>query len=765
MRRTRDAIWLSAASSIVLGGMLLASPSFAAAQSSSGNQHARDHIEQVTVTARRRVEDIQKVPIAVTAITSQTISDNAITTTAGLEKLVPNVNLTPINYAGGALGAAIRGVSFDDLERSFEPAIAVSVDGMFLASNSGALVDMFDIGSIEVLRGPQGTLFGRNTVGGVINVTHTRPTGEWGATADLTFGSNGEKDYKFRVNMPIVRDKLAAKFTFYSLNSDSFQHNLFTGKTDPGIDRKAASATFLFTPNENFDALLTYTHIDDHSHYPKPVNLTAPGQLFCAAFGACITNGADLQARHGYDVSLTGGEFYTPYKSDSVILQMNDRLGAVTLHSISGYMHMTDTLNEENTGAADISTPVGPMPLLRVYRGTHSWQFTQELRAETNFSGPFNMVGGIYYFHSYYRLYPQSVYLLGGEISRFTATQKDDSLAAFAEGTYQITPDTQLTVGGRYTWESKDFTMTTYATPPATGVLFKCPDPSLVGPAYAACRKPTTSYTKFTPHVSLSHNLSKDIMIYASYSQGFRSGGWNGRAASTTSIGPYAPETVDSYEVGWRSEFFQKRLQLNLTAFRADYNNKQEEVLTPSPINPAASETTVQNAGQATINGLEVEAEAIPVDGLHLTGSLGYLDASYQKFLVSGVDVRASKNFRYAPKWTFDIGGDYTIPAGSMGGAFILVANYNWSDKFTTSPNKDTTGLGRDTVPSYGKLDLSIGYTGDLTGPNVSYRLSLFANDVLHSDGHITRKLDAGAFWFGAVQPGRTIGVQLTLQR
>lgn len=762
MRCNFKATWFWTASSMVLGCLLASSPGFAAEAANTNALQARDHIESITVTARRRKENVQKVPIAVTAISNQMISDNVITTTASLQKLVPNVSFTPISYAGGALGASIRGVSFDDLERSFEPAVAVSVDGMFLASNSGALVDLFDINSIEILRGPQGTLFGRNTVGGVINITHTKPTGEWGATGDFTFGSYGQNDYKLRVNMPIIKDKLAAKFTFYSVNSNSFQHNLLTGKTDPGLDRKAYSATFLFTPNANFDALLIYNHINDHSHYTKPVNLTAPGQLFCDAFGACITNGGDLQAQHGYKVSLGSAEFYTPYTSDSVILQMNDRLGAFSLHSITSYMHMKDTLNEENTGAADVNVGFGPQPLIRVFRGTTSSQFTQEVRAESNFSGPFNFVAGLYYFHSHYRLFPQNVYLLGGLISQFTAAQTDDSFAAFAEGTYQITPNTQLTVGGRYTWERKDFSIVTNNVPPATGIIFQCPDPTLVGTAYAACRNPTTSFSKFTPHVSLSHNLTDAIMVYASYSQGFRSGGWNGRAASNTSIGPYAPETVNSYEVGLRSELWKNKLRLNLTAFRANYNNKQEEVLTPSPINPAATETAVQNAGQATINGVEAELEAIPVDGLHLTGSLGYLDASYGKFLVNGVDVRSQKNFRYAPRWTYDVGADYTLDAGSLGGAFIFVANYNWQAKFTTSPNKDTTGLGRDTSPAYGKLDLSVGYSG-ATANGVGYKISLFANDVAHSNGHLTRKLDAGAFWFGVVEPGRTLGVNLNI--
>lgn len=760
----RKAAWLWTASSMVLGCLVAASPGVAAEGGNASAPVVRDQIESVTVTARRREENLQRVPLAVTAISSQTISDNVITTTASLQKLVPNVNLTSITYAGGALGASIRGVSFDDLERSFEPAVAVSVDGMVLASNSGALVDMFDIGSIEILRGPQGTLFGRNTVGGVINIAHTKPTGEWGATADFTYGSYGQNDYKFRVNMPIIKDKLAAKFTFYSVNSDSFQRNLVTGTRDPGLDRKAYSATFLFTPSADFDALLIYNHIDDHSHYTKPVNLTAPGQLFCDAFGACITNGGDVQAKHGYKVSLGSAQFYTPYKSDSVILQMNERLGAISLHSITSYMHMKDTLDEENTGAADINLGAGPQPLIRIYRGTTSSQFTQELRTESNFSGPFNFVAGLYYFHSHYRLFPQDVSLLGSLISRFTAAQTDDSLAGFAEGTYQITPNTQLTVGGRYTWERKDFSIVTDNVPPATGIIFQCPDTALVGAAYAACRNPTTSFSKFTPHVSLSHNLTDDIMVYASYSQGFRSGGWNGRAASNTSIGPYAPESVDSYEIGWRSQLYENKLRFNLTAFRADYTNKQEEVLTPSPINPAATETTVQNAGQATINGVEAELEAIPLEGLHLTGSLGFLDASYGKFVVSGVDVLSQKNFRYAPKWTYDIGADYTIDAGSLGGAFVLVANYNWQAKFMTSPNKDTTGLNRDTSPAYGKLDLSIGYTGNLSGGDVNYKLSLFANDVAHADGHVTRKLDAGAFWFGTVEPGRTLGVNLNIQ-
>ena len=175
-------------------------------------------LEEIVVTARKRTEDLQSVPVAVSAFQGKFLEEQFTSTVSDLERFTPNVQLQPIEYSGGGLTAAIRGVGFGDLEKSFEPAVAVSVDGLFLASNTGATIDSFDIASVEILRGPQGTLFGRNTVGGTVNITRTRPTGEWGLKAAVSYGSYDSKTFKMIANAPLIKDVLALKVGAYVSN-------------------------------------------------------------------------------------------------------------------------------------------------------------------------------------------------------------------------------------------------------------------------------------------------------------------------------------------------------------------------------------------------------------------------------------------------------------------------------------------------------------------------------------------------------------------
>ena len=734
----------------------------AAAAEASAAAGGSVSLEEVVVTARQRAENIQSVPVAVSAVSGAFLAQRVATDTTALERYTPNVTLSANNFTSGGLTASIRGISFADLERSFEPAVGLAVDGVFLASNSGAIIDLFDVESVEVLRGPQGTLFGRNTTGGVISINHTRPTGRFGATADAIFGSYGRNDYKLMLNAPIVPDKLAAKVVLYDLNSDSFTRNIDTGKQDPGENRKAISASLLFTPSKAFSAWLTYEHIHDKSSSPKAVNLTTPDQAFCAAFGACITNGAYVNARYGYKVSLGSYPFNSPFDSDNFNLRLHYAADLFDLDSITGYLRAKDHLNEENTGAADFHLPGVPfgLPLLVANRTTNSHQFSQELRVTSHLHGPINFVAGLYYFDSYYHLDPQIVSVFLSPIQDFESSQNAKSYAGFAETYVNLPASTRLTLGGRYTHETKRFSTTSY-NPGGPGVLFTCPDPTLVGPAFAACRDPRVSFDNFTPRVSLDHHFTDDLMIYATYARGFRSGGWNGRAQSPTSIGPYAPETVDNYEGGVRAQWLGRRLTTNLTAFDMKYANKQEEVLTPSPINPLASETTVQNAASASIKGVEFEGQAAPSQGLRLYSAVGYLDAKYDRFLVGGVDVKASRNFRFAPKWTVSFGADQTIPLDALHGRIVASANYKWTDTIATNLEKDTTGLNRDLIAPYSRFDLSLGFAQNGGPLGLGYRVSFFANDLTHNNGRIVQTLNAGAFWFGSVAPGRTLGVEL----
>jgi iron complex outermembrane receptor protein len=727
-------------------------------------------LEEIVVTARKRTEDLQSVPVAVSAFQGKFLEEQFTSTVSDLERFTPNVQLQPIEYSGGGLTAAIRGVGFGDLEKSFEPAVAVSVDGLFLASNTGATIDSFDIASVEILRGPQGTLFGRNTVGGTVNITRTRPTGEWGLKAAVSYGSYDNKTFKAIANAPLLKDVLALKVGAYVSNGDLFTRNFVSGVRDRGASKVSFTSALLFTPSTNFEALLSYDHINDKSQFPKAVNLTTPGGLICDILPGgvgCIGASYDVAKAQDFKVSFTQKPFYAPLLSDSINLRMTWHGPWYDIESTTGYIGMHDKLSEENTGVPDL----GGTPVFTAERNGTSNQFSQEVRMTSKLDSAFNYVAGVYYFKSRYTLNPQDIYLLGGQIQHFTASQDSKSYAAFAETYWTIAPQTRLTVGARYTRETKEFADTAFDTtqPQPFPVAFACPDPTLptTDPSFAACRDPSVTFSKVTPRVSLDYKFTPDAMIYATWSRGFRSGGWNGRATSQTSIGPYDPETVDNYEVGVRTEWLDHRLRMNLTLFDEKYKNKQEEVLTPAPNGPPGSiETVVRNAAAATIKGVELEVTAAPVDNVTLYSSAGYLDAKYDRFdqydAVSGqvLDVKDTRNLRYAPKITFNVGGNWRLPAPSMNGRFIVSGNYKWLDKFASSPVKDTSGLNRDIIPSYGQFDTSLSYERELSNHHSHFRASAYLNDAFHNGGRVIRTLDAGVFWFGEVNVARTWGVE-----
>lgn len=753
---------------------LFAAPAFAedqaAAEATAADAATADTggIEQITVTARKRVEDVQSVPLAVSAISGKSLENRFVPDIRSVAKYIPNVQLGQVQYSGATLSAAIRGISFADIERSFEPAVATSIDGIFLASNTGALVDMFDVESIEVLRGPQGTLFGRNTVGGIINVKRSRPTGELGAKLSVTGGSYGRNDYKAILNAPLIKDVLAAKIGVFSINSHSFTYDATSGKAEPGLSRLDITGSLLFTPSANFEALLTYEHLKDRSHYPNPVNQSVgpqangyAGELACNVFALC-GHAAEYE-KSGYRVSYGGLPFSAPLDADNVTLNMKYKGDNFSIASVTGYMKNKDSLNIDNIGDA-----LAPgTPLFHPVRHLHGDQFSQELRVDTDFDGMFNIVTGLYYFQSTYSLDNQSVYVADGvenpaaRVDTFSAGQTVKSYAAFAETYWKVTPTTRITIGGRYTHEQKDFHVDKPAVSVAEGGPYHCPDATS---AYGPCANPTLKFNRFTPRVSLDQQLAKDVMLYASWSRGFRSGGWNGRPGSTPdTIGPYQPENVDSYEVGFRSKFWDNKAIFNLTVFQTEYKNKQEDQIRTNPVLPTSTITFVENAGKARFQGVELETQLRPVPELHFFGSAGYLKAKYLQFLDgTGADVSASKQLRYAPKWNVSFGGDYTFDIGGDN-QIVIGSNVKYVDKYVTESSIDPAGLGREIIPSHTSVDGSITYTGHTAGLK-EYKISAFIADAFHSGGRIVRSSYAGPFWFSDRIPNRTWGVEAQVE-
>ena len=724
----------------------------------------------IVVTARFRKENLQSTPLSVSALDASKLETFVVVDVQSIQRFLPNVQLSRINFSGNALGASIRGVSFADLEKTFDPAIGVAIDGVFLGTNTGANIDFVDVESIEVLRGPQGTLYGRNTIGGTISVRRTRPTGELGARVHGRYASFNTYDIDAIVNLPKFADAISVKLFGLKRGSDSFTTNRYTGKAEDGRNYYNIGGSVLAEIGENTSILASVDYQNDDSTYPSVINLTkkkgipfgAGGTIcdFTNAIGlgdlACDTQGVIKQRKEDFKLANTSIPFKSTMDGWNTSLEINSKIGDWEIAAITGYRNTNDAILEENTGTPPV--PVGPgvtIPLFVAARDQTYSQFSQEIRFSGDVTDWMDLIVGVYYLHTDYTIRPAeylgkrngSAFLLNGPIQNFTAAQKLDSYAIFLESIFKLSDTVRLTVGGRYTTETKKFNIQQASAP-----------------AFTAEAEETWSDP--TGRVIIDWTPKEDMMFYGSWSRGFRSGGFNGRATGPTSIGPYDPERVDSFEAGMKADFADGTIRFNPAVFWAEYSNKQEEIIRASG---AGTETIVENAASARIRGIEVEFQAKPTPELLLRASGGLLDAKYKSFLIPDlanpgkeIDVAALRNFRRAPKFSMSAGGDYTWTVNDKNDINFSV-NYSWIDSITTSPAKDLSGDKRDVIDGFGSLDLTVAllHTGDSIK---NLRISAYGKDMLNGGGRLSNSLDAGVFWFGVVSPRREMGVEATLR-
>lgn len=740
------------------------------AQSNPGAQ-----LEEVVVTARKRSESLQDVPVAITALSAGMIERGNITSIVDVKKLAPNVEMVEQPFAGAALSASIRGIGLDDLEKTFEPTVAVSIDGVFLASSAGANVDLFDVESIEVLRGPQGTIFGRNTIGGVINITRTKPTKEFGVRMEATLDEFNRQDFKAVVNMPLG-DRGGIKIGGRSLTSDAFTDNVTRGEDNPdNRDLASSTVSILYDFTENFTAQFTWDNYNDNTRLVDQLNIssrgndpTSPdfnpadapfqGANAFATFGPAFSSVAsgDLSAANDYETTYSGGKFMSTIQGNNYTLALDGAIGNHTVKLITARSETRETMDicswgaptagslfPFGTGTAD--NPADQPCFFPVLREQEFEQASTELQINSDFSGPLNYVAGLYYLTS-------KAPFETGPVQIIKSNQDLDARAIYAEFTYDFNENWGLTAGARYTEEEKDFFVQTPAGDFSEGSDFEFEDDEI------------------TYRVILERNLDFG-MAYASYSTGFRSGGFNSRGTTPNSVGPYGSESVDTIELGIRSEWFDNRLTVNATYFDSVYKDKQEQVVTAgdgSFIFDGQPEdcggptcTFVFNAGEVESSGIEIEAMALVADALTIRASLGTLDADYSKFDYAGLgDIADRAQVTYAPELTYNLGAEYVLQA--LGGEVILNGNFKYTDDSWGRADFATYDYeyGPDIlIDSFKVLDLSATYRHALSEGMFTARL--YGTDVLEDGGRIARPFDAGSFAFAALVPRRTFGLTL----
>ncbi len=719
--------------------------------------------EEIIVRVRKRAEESQKVPVSFSAIGSSQLAELSTRDLRDLEGQSPDLIVIPANATPGGGIFAIRGIGVVDIERSFDPAVGVFVDGVYLPSIPGSLLNTFDVQQIEIVRGPQSTLFGKNTIGGAILVNRTRPTGEMGVKGQVTLGSHGRNDYGGVVNVPVIENMLAAKFSVFRNNDEGAFKNATDGSRLGGDRFLSIGGDLLFTPTENLEFLLKLETAEDRRDSGPFVNIAGPGEITCAVLGFC-GEPSNLE-RPAKNFSSAGD-----YDLSAITLETNYDLGSGLLTSITAWRA------SDERQAADLDGV--PVDFFSTIRAQTARQWSQELRFSRSGLGPLDLVAGVYYIQSDYNFDQQvlfvpqvlnaraadiqAVFGMNAPPNQFApgatralqrAEQDSWSIAGFAQADYALTETVGLTAGARYTFEEKDFDA-------VGGQRIGAMD------FFAPVASDDEDFDEWTGKIGLDWTPTENALLYAFYSKGFRSGGFNGRNTQPQDIGPYDTEKLRSLEAGLKSSWLDSRLTLNAAIFSNQYDDKQEQALRSDPL--LGTLTVVENAADADIWGWELESNLRPIEGLSLSGKLAYLDAEYDNFFADldgpSIDARcptamaclipvdnSDLDIRLAPDWQWSLGAQYEIPIGS--GLLTLSGRYRYVDNFQTDPRGDARG----DLDDIGIADASISYSFDtLRG---RYTVRLFGKNLGNVVAKNAATIIPGSFAFAEVDEGATYGI------
>ncbi len=618
-------------------------------------------IEEIVVTTRFREETAQESPTALTAFNDVVLQEITAQDLRDVGPLSPNTHLQPSNFAPNSAIIHIRGMGSTSIESTNEMRNGVSINGVFTSRPVATLIDLFDVATIEVLRGPQGTTFGKNSLSGGVVVNTIRPDGTFHLNSELTVGNDGRLDFRGAAQFPIVEDKLAGRVSVLMQNYDGAFTNRVDGSDLNGEDVDSARGTLVWTPSENLTATLIFSWLRERSDATSGDDASDPNQLINLIFAGPPFFWTGEPNDGAFTVGRDALDFYDT-DQDGLTGIIDWDIGSFTLTSVTGFIS-TDDLVSSNFDQTEL-------PFFPTFREQEHDQWSQELRLHSNFSdrndflGDLELVLGLFYFWQEHEIV-QSFPTLGNPSSADYAHQDGDSKAIFGQAIYAVSDALNLTLGLRYTDESKDFERN-----PGTlfGTRINYLDASSRIPIdeMAALPKVVTGNLESnhtTIRAGADYHFTEKLMAFANFAQGFKAGEFGARAASSLTAGPTDDETSDSFELGVKSDLFDGRLRLNATLFHTQYDDLAFEVIVPSPASPTGQETASQNIGEVTAQGLEFEVTAVPIDGLTLQANLGLLDAEFDKFcadlngpLPPGVEVNP----------TSDCGGSVVLlPDGS----------------------------------------------------------------------------------------------------
>jgi len=707
-------------------------------------------LEEVVVTARKRTESLQDVGFSVSALTQSEIEGQFARDITDLAGIAPNIVIDDTGQGPGGVAAIfIRGIGVADVEKNFDPAVGVVVDGMFIGSNAGSLLRSLDLASMEVLRGPQGTLFGRNTIGGIINITRSKPTGELGGKVRVGYEEYDTYAVDGVLNFA-ASDNLAVKLSAAKRDQrEGYYQNDEVGRDVGRNDYQSAGVNLLWSPTDALELEYTGQMEETDQDTPPLLNLAQPGRhAFCDVDGFCspsidstITGDRRTTANVGYAPPDPEGEVFVSSTPDELTeVEMLATFDADT-HLFEARWNVSDNLNIDyiyGTYESDetvISNWDGtPDMLYGTTRPATYEQASHELRMTWS-DDSINAVAGLYSWDSEYEINLRSWIGFNprGTILDILqrSKQESESQAIFADVDWTVSEQLTVNVGGRYTQDDKSTEQ--------SGIVAATAD---------------ESWSEFSPRVGARYQFNDGLMGYATFSSGYRAGGFNGRVASIEeATDPYNPETVNNFEMGFKSESDDNRLRFNAAVFLMEYEDKQEELQLPSD-DGTGQKTIVTNASEAAIWGIELELQAVLSENLSLRANLGYLDTEYDEFqytdAISGDTIDLSGlEFRRAPDVTGTL--DMTYEWQAAGGRAYVRGSYHFLAEHYVNVTNSPEFLNDDQH----LLDASVNWEND------NLRVSLYGRNLSDEDGYTHGYEVAGLWSYASVRPPTTIGAEV----
>jgi iron complex outermembrane receptor protein len=672
----RGLLATAASIAVVFGDVAVAFAQTAAAP--DDNQAAAEsdntaRLDTVLVTARRREESLYDVPGSVSAFSEEQVRDLQATDMRRVQYSVPNFHFERSDSSNAAV--YVRGIGQNDSLPFVEPGVGVYIDGVYQARTQTAFLDLFDVDRVEVLRGPQGTLYGRNSPGGAVKLITSQPGDEFEAYLEAGLGNFDLRAVNARISGPLTESgALKGKLAISSLQRDGFSRNATEGGRDGDTNTLAWRSALVFEPTADLRfELATDGKIEDPDRSLTPIRRTSL-TLFPDPVGDSFNPVTLLPTEQAFnDEYIVEGNANNIAKLETGAITFkaqwefadNWRLESVSSYRATTWEFLLDSDNS-------------PYPVLDVFVDEEDEQFSSELLVAYENDAGFSFTGGLFYFHDYDIVLSSfddasAAFSVGGFTGPIInvgvpssgygeSRQETESVAAFAAGTFPLSDATSLELGVRYTQDEKDVTRRgEFFFDPTMTIAFDRP-PFLGGVGFpSATLQGNETWDAVTPRAVLTHEVNGDTTVYASASRGFKSGGFPGRAFGVSEFIQFEPETVWTYEAGVKAQRFNNRLNMTAAYFYTDYKDLQ---LNGFGQDPATGNfvSLFTNAASAKIQGFELGLNALPRKGLSIDATLGYLDAEYDEFetLVAGVLTDVSdRRLTNSPKWTGFIGATH----------------------------------------------------------------------------------------------------------